>query len=84
MVIAHRLSTVRRADCIVVIADGQVVEWGPPQALAARQGGAYARMLSKINGSRTESESSSDNDEWSGVLEAEIEEESNIRAGSVV
>ena len=84
LVIAHRLSTVRRADCIVVIADGQVVEWGPPQALAARQGGAYARMLSKINGSRTESESSSDNDEWSGVLEAEIEEESNIRAGSVV
>jgi ABC-type multidrug transport system fused ATPase/permease subunit len=45
LVIAHRLSTVRRADCIVVVADGRVIESGAPDSLALRQNGVYARML---------------------------------------
>jgi len=42
-VIAHRLSTVRRADTILVIADGRIVEQGPFADLVAR-GGAFAKL----------------------------------------
>ena len=43
LVIAHRLATVLRADRIVVMEDGQVVEEGKHAALMAR-GGLYARL----------------------------------------
>jgi ABC-type multidrug transport system fused ATPase/permease subunit len=37
-VIAHRLSTVRRADVILVMADGRIVEHGRHETLLARDG----------------------------------------------
>jgi len=43
LVIAHRLSTVRSADCIVVFHKGRVVEQGNHEALLA-QGGLYAKL----------------------------------------
>ncbi len=43
LVIAHRLATVLRADRIVVMQDGRVVEEGTHHALVAR-GGLYARL----------------------------------------
>jgi ABC-type multidrug transport system fused ATPase/permease subunit len=42
-IIAHRLSTVRMADLIVVLEDGQIVEQGSHDALLAL-GGSYAKM----------------------------------------
>jgi ATP-binding cassette subfamily B multidrug efflux pump len=43
LVIAHRLSTVRRADKILVMQDGRIVEQGPHEVLLAR-GGVYAEL----------------------------------------
>jgi ATP-binding cassette subfamily B protein/subfamily B ATP-binding cassette protein MsbA len=42
-VIAHRLSTVRRADTILVLQDGQIAEQGPFAALVAT-GGIFATL----------------------------------------
>ena len=44
VVIAHRLSTVVRADKIVAMQDGKVVEEGTHEELAARENGLYARL----------------------------------------
>ena len=49
IVIAHRLSTVRNADRIVVLENGSVVEDGQHDALV-RQGGIYARLWSVQTG----------------------------------
>lgn len=43
-VIAHRLSTVRRADLIVVVERGRIAEIGRHDELLARPAGAYARL----------------------------------------
>ena len=43
LVIAHRLATVQRADRIVVMEAGQIVESGTHAQLAAA-GGLYARL----------------------------------------
>lgn len=43
LIIAHRLSAVRQADRVLVLADGQVVEQGDHQSLLAEDG-VYARL----------------------------------------
>ncbi len=44
IVIAHRLSTVRDADRILVFEQGRIVEQGRHEELAQRPGGVYARL----------------------------------------
>ncbi|CAI5507823.1 unnamed protein product [Closterium sp. Naga37s-1] len=45
LVVAHRLSTVRRAHCIAVLQRGQVVQTGTHAALLAQPQGAYAQLV---------------------------------------
>jgi len=45
-VIAHRLSTVRRADAIIVLERGRVAEIGRHDELLPRPGGVYAKLYS--------------------------------------
>ena len=42
-VVAHRLSTIRNADCILVMRDGQIIERGTHDELLAA-GGFYAEL----------------------------------------
>jgi len=46
LIIAHRLSTVRGADCVAVLADGVVAELGTHDELLAK-GGLYRRLVER-------------------------------------
>lgn len=46
VIIAHRLSTVKSCDRILVLRDGQIIEQGGHEGLC-RAGGEYARLLEK-------------------------------------
>jgi ATP-binding cassette, subfamily B, bacterial len=45
IIIAHRLATVRRADMIMTLGDGRVLEYGAREELAARPGSRFAALL---------------------------------------
>ncbi len=45
IIIAHRLTTVRRADQILVLDGGEMAEWGEEQTLATDPTSRYATML---------------------------------------
>ena len=46
-VIAHRLSTVRHADCIYVLEQGEILEHGNHEELLARRGRYYELYTGK-------------------------------------
>lgn len=50
LIIAHRLSTVKDADNIIVLENGQILEQGPHETLLAQQG-AYANLYHSQAGS---------------------------------
>lgn len=62
VVIAHRLSTVRDADNIVVMSKGESVESGTHEQLLERDG-AYARLVKAQNLSKAEGDKSDEDDE---------------------
>lgn len=45
LVIAHRLSTVQKADIIYVLENGRILESGTHKALSTKKDGTYARLL---------------------------------------
>ena len=46
LVIAHRIDTIMDCDQLLVLSNGELVEQGPPFALASQQGGTFAKMVS--------------------------------------
>ena len=50
IVIAHRLSTVARADKVVFLDEGRIVEQGPPTELLARPDGRYRAFVEMQSG----------------------------------
>ncbi|VAH62844.1 unnamed protein product [Triticum turgidum subsp. durum] len=45
LVVAHRLTTVRNADCISVVQQGKIVEQGPHDELVVNPDGAYSQLI---------------------------------------
>ncbi len=48
VVVAHRLSTVRNADMIIVLDHGQIVEQGTHDALTAKRGYYYELVKNQL------------------------------------
>ena len=46
-VIAHRLSTIRNADAIMVLENGEIIEWGTHDQLLAMKGRYYELYTGK-------------------------------------
>jgi len=62
LVIAHRLSTVKDADCIAVVSNGKIVEMGTHEELR-NKGGIYWKLIKNQesgNGSLNGNESNND------------------------
>jgi ABC-type multidrug transport system fused ATPase/permease subunit len=49
VIVAHRLQTVKKADDIIVLDKGQIIERGTHDALVAQEG-QYAKMLELQSG----------------------------------
>jgi ATP-binding cassette subfamily B protein len=47
--IAHRLSTLRKADRLIILDKGEIKEEGNHEELSAKEGGIYAKMLKTQN-----------------------------------
>lgn len=48
--ISHRMTTVEKADVILVMKDGRLVEWGTHTELVSKKGEYYTMFESQING----------------------------------
>jgi ABC-type multidrug transport system fused ATPase/permease subunit len=58
LVIAHRLSTVKSADTVAVVSDGQIVERGTHDELLSRDGIYTALVKRQLQGPKFEASSS--------------------------
>lgn len=87
IIIAHRLSTVRNADMIVCLADGQLRECGTHDELMSLKGLYHELVISQTQKTESEPELSNDennhkhkelNDEESSSSESEVEKEERV------
>jgi len=52
IIVAHRLRTVRNADCIAVINEGRIIELGSHNDLMSLPNGYYKEMIDKSTGDK--------------------------------
>jgi ABC-type multidrug transport system fused ATPase/permease subunit len=57
VIVAHRLSTVKNADCIVVIKEGKVTEQGSHDELVSKKDGVYSNLVRRQIGQINPSDS---------------------------
>ncbi|PFH56359.1 hypothetical protein XA68_16620 [Ophiocordyceps unilateralis] len=87
--IAHRLSTVKKADRIVVLKRGKIMESGTHQTLMARDGGVYAGLVNaqalSLGGGSTEETSDDDNakDDDESTMQRRTSRARSLGRGSV-
>lgn len=76
LIIAHKLSTVRKADNIAVMASGVVIEQGTHEDLLAKPEGAYSRLVKAQHLGEQPSQGTHHQDEDTGLplLEAKTTE----------
>ena len=55
-VIAHRLSTVRRADLILLMEEGRIIERGTHEELMQARGAYHSMVLRQMDASRQDGE----------------------------
>lgn len=60
LVIAHRLSTVKSADTVAVVSDGQIAESGTHDGLLSKNGIYTALVKRQLQGPRYESSEAND------------------------
>ena len=68
LTVAHRLSTAREADRVLVMEDGRIVEEGPPEELVLHRGrfGALLELEAAGWDWRTDGKSLSNDSDWMG------------------
>jgi ATP-binding cassette subfamily B (MDR/TAP) protein 1 len=77
LIIAHKLSTVRKADSIAVMTDGVIVEQGSHEELAMLPNGHYAKLLKAQDLSEKAGDDTHDSDNEKSDM---VENESDKRA----
>ena len=59
--IAHRLSTLRRANKIIVVDKGEIIEFGPPNELLAQKGKYYKLVQIQSMAEKAETQRAEEN-----------------------
>ncbi|GMT22363.1 hypothetical protein PFISCL1PPCAC_13660, partial [Pristionchus fissidentatus] len=73
IVVAHRLSTIKNVDAVVVMADGAVVESGDYTELRSRAGGVFAKMVAEQDMQKAEeTPSTSSEDSFEAIQEQQF------------
>lgn len=78
ILIAHRLSTVRNADRIALIAEGKVIEYGSHDELIERPHGRYKRLFESSKRRSTVDSMGLRRSKIKNLHEEEVEEEEEI------
>ena len=77
LIVAHRLSTVQNANCILVLCDGRVVEAGKHESLLARKSLYYTLVQAQSQGRRTQEGSSFSS--FAGMFDRKQQNRSGIK-----